>query len=62
MSVNSYPISDYLTLLYNATYMPMHLFEGEVLTAVYPPWAPPFEQLAVYRNALAFSDITFDYM
>ncbi|MDO4622718.1 MAG: AraC family transcriptional regulator [Eubacteriales bacterium] len=61
MSVNSYPISDYLTLLYNATYMPMHLFEGEVLTAVYPPWAPPFEQLTVYRNALAFSDITFDY-
>lgn len=52
---------DFLSLLYNATYMPMNYIKKQEIKAVFPSWALPVNAMLVYKNSIAHTDITFDY-
>ncbi|WP_130836572.1 helix-turn-helix domain-containing protein [Lachnoclostridium sp. Marseille-P6806] len=53
--------ADFLTLLYNATFMPVHYFRGQELVFTLPGWSFPDGALSSYRNAAAMEGLLFDY-
>lgn len=53
--------SEYLKLIYNATYMPMHYMKKQKVVSIYPSWASAISELLIYENAVSKSEITFDY-
>ena len=53
--------SKYLNLIYNSTYMPMYYIKKQRIVALYPQWAFPIKELLIYENAIARTDISFDY-
>lgn len=52
---------NFLSLLYNSTYMPMHYIQEQEIAAVFPAWALPLNAMLIYKNSVAKSGITFDY-
>lgn len=59
--VSKHKFVDFLSLLYNATYMPMNYIKKQEIKAVFPSWALPVNAMLIYKNSVARTEITFDY-
>lgn len=55
-------IQDFLGVLYNCTYMPMHHYLDQDLISIFPSWALPIDDLLVYNYAAISQGITYDYI
>ena len=61
MNYTTKQFSQYLSLLYNSTYMPMHYIKNQDIIAVFPQWTFPVNDLLAYKNSAAIANVTFDY-
>lgn len=55
-------IQDFLGVLYNCTYMPMHHYLDQDLISIFPSWALHIDELLVYTYAAISQGITYDYI
>lgn len=55
-------LTEYLSILYNASYMPMHLIKGEDILASYPGWLLPLKYILQYKNYMEEIGISYHYI
>ena len=52
---------NYLSFVYNSTFLPIHYFEAGKLIATYPKWGFIPEFLLIYRNTMEAQGVALDY-
>jgi len=54
-------LSEYLNLIYSATYMPMHYLKDGKIQSIYPQWAFPVQKFKIYENIISQNTIHFEH-
>lgn len=54
-------LSEYLNLIYSATYMPMHYLHDGKIQSTYPQWAFPIQKFKIYEEIISQNTIHFEH-